>query len=176
MSDKSNKDGQSLQNLPAAEGEVLSEEDVKKLPKEMQRKIITMVQSYSGPIPPASEIAKYEKVQKGSAKRIIGMAETALDAEIKDRWWHNVTVFWGMLSNKLLLVILLGLSVYLLMNGKEIAALLAGALPLLQLFTNIDFGHRNQPKSAEQQPAKTEKQKATTKKKPQTRKKKTRKK
>jgi uncharacterized membrane protein len=120
------------------EGEVLSDEDKKKLSPEMQ-KVVTMMQSYEGPLPPASEFAKYEKVQKGAADRIIGMAEYALSAEIKDRWWHNITVFWSMFSSKVVLVALIGVSVYLIMNGKEIAALLAGIVPLAQIFSNIDF-------------------------------------
>ncbi len=36
---------------------------------------IQRVVTYSGPLPPSSELAKYEKVQPGAADRIIAMAE-----------------------------------------------------------------------------------------------------
>ena len=36
---------------------------------------IMQAEAYSGPIPPASELEKYEKIQQGAADRIIRMAE-----------------------------------------------------------------------------------------------------
>lgn len=38
---------------------------------------------YSGPIPPASEMAKYEALSPGMADRILGMAERQVDHRIK---------------------------------------------------------------------------------------------
>ena len=143
------------QKQPPIEGEVLTAAEKKKLPPEI-RKVVTMMQSYEGPLPPASEFAKYEKVHKGAADRIIGMAEDALKAEIKDRWWHNITVFWAMLSSRALLFILLAVSVVLLLMGQPIAALLTGIGPIIQGLFNIDFTKKGpqQKPSQKKEPAK----------------------
>lgn len=153
-----NSDNQSVQQQPPVEGEILSEEEKKKLPPEIQ-KVVTMMQSYEGPLPPASEFAKYEKVQKGSANRIIKMAETALDAEIKDRSWHNVTVFSSMIASRGLLYLLVVVSVILILNGKEAAGFLTAIVPAIQVLSNIDFSRKKpnetQKGEAKTQPAKT---------------------
>ncbi len=49
-----------------------------------------MAQHYSGPIPPASEFAKYEHVLPGSADRIIAMAEASLKGQIKNTYFKIV--------------------------------------------------------------------------------------
>ena len=58
------------------------------LPKE-KREVIQSVmfameqKAYSGPIPPAEEFAGYEEVLKGSANRILSMAENSADHRMK---------------------------------------------------------------------------------------------
>lgn len=128
-----------VQSQPSVEGEILSEEDKKKLPPDVVRRIVTLSQSYEGPLPPAGEFAKYEKVHKGAANRIIGMAEKALDAEVKASWWNNITVFWSMIASRCLLYLLVIVALVLILNGKDVAGLLTGIVPAIQILSNIDF-------------------------------------
>lgn len=139
------------QQPPPVEGEILSEEEKKRLPPEIQ-KVVTMMQSYEGPLPPASEFAKYEKVQKGAANRIIKMAEAALDAEIKDRSWHNATVFSSMIASRGLLYLLVIVSLVLILNGKEVAGFLTAIVPAIQVLSNIDLFKKKAKKPQKNQP------------------------
>lgn len=59
----------------AVEGEVMDDS----IQREIQEAVFQMV-SHSGPLPPASEFAAYENVLKGSADRILAMAELSADA------------------------------------------------------------------------------------------------
>ncbi len=40
---------------------------------------------HQGPIPPASEMARYEEIQPGFADRVFALTERSLEAEIEDR-------------------------------------------------------------------------------------------
>lgn len=54
-------------------------------PPEKRDLVLSLIQryiSYSGPIPPASEFAKYEETLPGSGNRIISMAEVSLEHSI----------------------------------------------------------------------------------------------
>ena len=116
---------------------------------------MTMMQSYEGPLPPASEFSRYEEVQKGSADRILRMAENALDAEIKDRSWHNVTVFSSMIASRGLLYLLVATSVILILNCKEVAGFLTAIVPAIQVLSNINFSKKKSNETQKSQPAKT---------------------
>lgn len=100
---------------------------------------VVMSAGYSGPLPPASEFKRYDEVLPGAADRIIKMAEKSLDAEIKDAERHRTTVFIAMLFNKTVVYILLVISFILILLGKNIEALLAGIVPIIQVTSTIDF-------------------------------------
>ena len=58
-------------------------ETIQDLPEERRQpaeqaviRLLSIREFHSGPIPPASELAKYEQVEKGTARLILGMAET----------------------------------------------------------------------------------------------------
>ena len=53
---------------------ITTKDNVSQIPRERDdRKIIS--QTYTGPIPPSSELSKYEEIIPGAANRIISMAE-----------------------------------------------------------------------------------------------------
>lgn len=56
----------------------LPEIDNKNNQQKLQNTQIVATQLYSGPLPPASELARYEQVLPGAADRIIAMAEKQL--------------------------------------------------------------------------------------------------
>lgn len=102
----------------------------KQYPNENQSsKIVRSMQLFSGPIPPASELLKYEQVLPGAAERIMSMAERQsihrqgmedkmLDANIKSEkrgQFFGFTIF--------ITVILIGF--VLLIFDKKIEGLLA---------------------------------------------------
>lgn len=102
---------------------------------------MSLTQTTSGPLPPASEFRAYEQTLPGGAERILAMAEKeqdhrfdwekeALDAEIRDRKRGHYLVF-------VLTLFITGAIVYLTMYGHyAIAAILGGTvlLGLAKLF------------------------------------------
>ena len=134
------------------------------------QKVVTMMQSYEGPLPPASEFAKYEKVNKGAANRIIKMAEKALDAEVEDRALHGKTVFWSMVASRGILYLLVIVSMILILVGKEVAGFITALVPAIQVLSNIDFS-RHKPAKKEDQPQTKPEKKSEKKKKRNTKKK-----
>lgn len=88
---------------------------------------------HQGPLPLATEFAAYENVLPGSADRIITMAEKSLELEIYEvraRERHN---FIALISGRLFLYALLGVSVFLVIIDKPVAALLAGLAPIISV-------------------------------------------
>lgn len=90
------------------------------------------MKAHSGPLPAPEDFREYEAVQKGAADRIIKMAERALEAEIRMGYWAAATQFVSMFLGKFFVYALGGVSVFLLINGYEIAALLTGLGPIAQ--------------------------------------------
>lgn len=156
MASKSPKPTQ--QDTQPVEGEILSEAEKKKLSPEMQ-KVVTMMQSYEGPLPPASEFARYEKVHKGAANRIIKMAEKALDAEINDHALHGKTVFWSMVASRGLLYLLVIVSMILILVGKEVAGFITALVPAIQVLSSIDFSRHKPEKKTPQKKKRSTKNK-----------------
>ncbi len=93
-------------------------------------RVVSVSQHYSDPIPPASEFAKYEHVLKGSADRIIRMAETSLKGQVRNTYFTNFIELVSVVLGKFFVYFLAIVSVYLLMRGKEVAALLTGLGPI----------------------------------------------
>ena len=82
------------------------------------------VQMHMGPIPPASEFAKYEKVLPGSADRILKMAEkqSSHRQNMEDRMLaENIKVSKrGQLFAFVLTIIILLFGMYLVVTGKDV--------------------------------------------------------
>lgn len=111
---------------------------ISKLLKELTRKeeihpiikAFAMQEYYSGPIPNAVELSKYEKIEKGFASRIITMAEE----QSKHR--RNIEEILikqgltiensGMLFAFILSVLFLGVTLVLALTGNEIVAYITG--------------------------------------------------
>ena len=93
--------------------------------------------AYQGPIPPASEFAKYEQVMPGSAKRIFRMAEKSEAAEIAHIERRDAMIKTSMMADKGLVYLLLGAAFVLALNDKRVEALAAALVPVVQLVCGI---------------------------------------
>lgn len=89
--------------------------------------------AHQGPLPMATEFAAYEKVLPGSADRIITMAEKSLESEIADMRAERRADLFALVSGRAFLYLLLGVSVFLIIAGHPIAALLAGLAPIVSV-------------------------------------------
>jgi len=87
--------------------------------------------AHEGPLPMASEFAAYEQVLPGSANRILRMAEKSLEAELANMRAARVADLLALLSGRLFLYVLVGVSVYLLVTDRPVGALLAGLAPIV---------------------------------------------
>lgn len=103
-------------------------------------RMAVMTAAYRGPIPPASEFAKYNEVVPGSANRILMMAEKAEDAEIASMERRDKMIKIAMISDKGLGYILLIAAIILIIFDKPIWALISGAAPIVQYISGISFG------------------------------------
>jgi uncharacterized membrane protein len=101
------------------------------------------VQIHQGPIPRAEDLAAYERVVKGSADRIIKMAEREQKASIHLRWGDWFSQFMSMLLGKGFLYFLLGVTAYLAIRGKSVAAILTGVAPVASVVYSTLFGEKN---------------------------------
>ena len=88
---------------------------------------VILEQSYSGPLPPPSHLAKYEEVLPGTADRLLTMAEKSLESSQNYAVQELETKERSELSGRrhsfwLVIIIFLG-AVYLLSNDKSIEGL-----------------------------------------------------
>lgn len=92
------------------------EEVIKTLPKEKQEILIagfTQIQSFSGPIPPPNVLQGYEDVLKGSAERILSMAEKQsnhrieMESTVVKRGLNQKS--WGVAIGGIALFVILGM-------------------------------------------------------------------
>jgi len=116
---------------------------------------------YSGPLPPAAELERYEKVRPGLAERIVRMAERQIEmaeGQMKHRHALEIKVistnarlsYLGLLSGFMLGSGGLGAAVYLIRLGKEMgggAAFVASLATLAGLFL---YGRKRQEKQLEE--------------------------
>lgn len=106
-------------------------------------RMAVMTAEYRGPIPPASEFAKYDEVVPGSANRILKMAEKAEDAEIASIERRDKMVKIAMISDKGMGYIMLIAAIILVIFDKPIWALISGVAPIVQYVSGISFGRNN---------------------------------
>lgn len=88
---------------------------------------------YSGPIPPASELQKYESVTNGAADRIIKMAEKQLDHRIDMEKRLVKQGGRGQCFGFILALILLGIGTYALIIGAKTIALIIFACTIIEV-------------------------------------------
>jgi uncharacterized membrane protein len=89
------------------------------------------------PIPAPSDLGKYEKVLPGIADRILRMAERQQSSDIKREMINGVSGLIGILLTRGFLYALTIMAFVLVMNGKEIAGLLAGLAPIVSIFVAV---------------------------------------
>lgn len=93
--------------------------------------------AYQGPIPPASEFAKYEQVMPGSAKRIFRMAEKSEAAEIAHIERRDAMIKTSMMIDKVLVCLFLVAAFILAINNKRAEALVSAIVPAAQLMYGV---------------------------------------
>ena len=101
---------------------------------------LTKTTTYSGPLPPASELQAYEDVVPGAGDRIIGMAEgyAAHDQAVEKETVKQQGR--GQFLGAAIVVIILGVCVYALHLGKETFATVLGTGTLVALATVFVLG------------------------------------
>jgi uncharacterized membrane protein len=108
---------------------------------------------YSGPLPPANEIQKYEAACPGLADRIVKMAEAEqahrhrMDERVVR---HQARRSWGGLitGSVIALAFLVG-AVYLIARGSGVEGTILGTVDLVALVTVFVLGRRPSPDEAE---------------------------
>jgi len=104
--------------------------------------------SYQGPIPPASELEKFDKIEKGIASRIISMAEK--DGEhtrkIREKMVDNdasMTEMGAKIISKgqtfgfIIMLFAMILSAYLFVKGKQITGTIFGGSAIVIVVLNF---------------------------------------
>ncbi len=104
--------------------------------------VSTQLLMHQGPLPPATDFAAYNKVLPGSADRILKMAEREQRAAIRLRRLDWTSQFISMLLGKSFLYVLVGATVFLIVKGKPIEALLTGVAPIASIIYSTFFGDR----------------------------------
>lgn len=102
----------------------------RKTPSTLTHRVSHVSMHHEGPLPMASEYAAYERVHKGSANRILKMAEKALDAETNHLKVHGAIELISMLSGRLFMYALLAVAFVLALKGKQAEAAFAALPPL----------------------------------------------
>lgn len=89
---------------------------------------------YQGPLPPASEFGKYEEVLKGSADRILSMAENQSkhrqEIEKKVVKYDSIKSIGGLVSAFVIVLAGMGSGINLILNDKPTGGLVAIITPL----------------------------------------------
>jgi len=92
--------------------------------KEERNNIKVRGARYEGPIPPSSELAKYEKVLTGAADRIITMAEEERRDRNKNTRLELYLHYGSRMFSQFMFAIIslgtVGAGVYLLISGKKL--------------------------------------------------------
>lgn len=114
---------------------------------------ISISTTYSGPIPAASELAKYETIQPGFADRIITMAEKqsehrhaiekmAAETNVSLSHKHAFERRLGLFFGFIITLIVLGLGFDLLFHDKNVIGTIfcgVGILPVITVFCSRSF-------------------------------------
>jgi len=115
---------------------------------------------FSGPIPPSSELERYERVLPGIAERMVQMAERQLsmaESQVKHRQALETRVistnvrlsYLGLLSGFILGAGGLIAAVYLIILGRELGGSAAFIVSLSTLAGLFIYGRRKQEKQLE---------------------------
>jgi uncharacterized membrane protein len=107
------------------------------------------IRYHEGPLPPAEDLHAYNTVLHGSADRILKMAEREQKAAIALRKLDWTAQFISMLLGKAFLYFLVAATVYLIIKGKSVEALLTGIAPVVSVIYSTFFGSRKQAKEDE---------------------------
>lgn len=100
------------------------EKVIKSLPKEKQEVLVAeimRIQSFSGPIPPPEIMQGYENILKGSADRILSMAENQathrmeIEKSVVKRSLNQKT--FGLIMGSVIALVILGITVYFAVLG-----------------------------------------------------------
>lgn len=86
-----------------------------------------------GPIPDSSELANYEQLLPGAASRILTMAEKQHQSIITLSKLEWLVDFLSMILGRCFLYFLVIISYILVINDKEVAALLTGLAPIVSI-------------------------------------------
>ncbi len=118
-----------------------------------QNQIQVAAASYSGPIPPPSELAKYEELLPGSAERIIAMAEKQSNHR---QDLEKITIKSGSRDSLLGLIfgLIIGLAgigsgTYCIIKGATAAGTVIGGGSLVSLVSVFIYGSRQRRKERE---------------------------
>lgn len=122
---------------------------VPKEKKEKANQIISVVKesmiAFSGPIPPPEQFEQYERILPGSADRILKMAEKqqdhrmAIEKEaITKSLNHNRR---GQTFGFIAMLLMLGLSVFFVLNGMKVWAGIIGSVTIATLVTLFISGN-----------------------------------
>jgi uncharacterized membrane protein len=104
--------------------------------------------SYSGPLPPPSQLREYEDVLPGAADRIIRMAETQAehrqDIEKVAVKGGNRRSWWGLWTGFVICIVVLGLSTAIILSGYQVAGTVLGGIDLVALASVFVIGRADQ--------------------------------
>ena len=112
------------------------------------------MEQYSGPLPKAEDLAKYEALLPGAADRIFVMAEKQLshrhDLERTVVHGNVAAQKLGQVFGLVVALFALGASAYLGVHGKEAAAAVIGGSTVLGLVSLFVTGRNRQQREREQ--------------------------
>ena len=123
-----------LQSLQPEEAEMILEELTDETRTAVLRKVSVEQMSYSGPIPPPSEMAKYNDVIPNGADRIMTMAENqsnhrqSLESSVVKA--KNIDSRLGVMFAGSIGLVSLVLAYLLIKEGKTVAGFVFGGTPL----------------------------------------------
>jgi uncharacterized membrane protein len=102
--------------------------------------------SYSGPLPPAEDLRKYDEVLPGAAERIMKMAEAQSghrrDLEQRIIRIESRNSFAGILFAAAICIIAVVISAVLILRGHETAGTIIGGTSLVGLVSVFIYGTR----------------------------------
>lgn len=96
---------------------------------------------YSGPLPPASELEAYGRVDASLPNRIVSLTESSL-AHRQDMDYAKRS-FAGLVAGFIVAVLFLGVAAWLISSGHGVAGTVLGSVDLVALTAVFVLSHRN---------------------------------
>lgn len=117
-----------------------------KMPKDEQIQFAQMIvqKSFSGPLPPSEDFARYEQVTSGAGDRILKMAEEqakhrqTLEMKMVQSQIHSTLI--GQIMAFTICLIVLGAGIYFVLNGMNNKGFVAIFTPLALLVGAFLYG------------------------------------